>query len=146
MGVFKTGGPNFEGISKVMADATSLWMNATIEIYDPNLRGTEWDEWTNEVLSGEPILLWSGIARVQPIRNADVQTPEIGFATSSIRRVRIQAPLDPERGYVRPGFLVKVTDAPLFPDLEQLDLIVTTALNSTYAWLSTIDCDVNAKV
>jgi hypothetical protein len=146
MGVFKTGGPNFEAISDVMSEATSLWMNATIEIYDPNLRGTEWDEWTNEIVSGEPILIWSGIARVQPIRNADVQSPQIGFASSSIRRVRIQAPLDPERAYVRPGFSVKVTDAALYPDLEQLDLIVTTALNSTYAWLSTIDCDVNAKV
>jgi len=146
MGVFKTGGPNFEAISQVMGEATSLWMNAAIEIYDPNLRGMDWDEWTNEVTSGEAILVWSGIARVQPIRNADVQTPEVGFATSSIRRVRIQAPLDPERAYVRPGFMVKVTDAPLFPDLAELDLVVTTALNSTYAWLSTIDCEVNAKV
>ena len=145
MGAFARGGPNFPAISEVMADATSLWMNASIEIYDPNLRDLQWDEWTNE-MSDNAILVWSGIARVQPIRNADVQTPSVGFATSSLRRVRIQAPLDPERDYIRPGFLVKVKDATLFPDLEELDLIVTTALNSTYAWLTTIDCDVNAKI
>jgi hypothetical protein len=146
MGVFETGGPNFSAISKVMSDATSLWMNAMIEIYDPNLRGTDWDEWTNQVVSGEPILVWSGTARVQPIRNADVQTPEVGFATSAIRRVRMQVPLDPERDYVRPGFTVKVTEASIFPDLEKLDLVVSSAINSNYAWLSTIDCEVNAKV
>jgi hypothetical protein len=145
MGVFKTGGPNFEKISSTMGDAASLWMNASVEIYDPNLRDLHWDEWTNE-MSGDSVLIWSGIARVQPIRNADVQTPQVGLATSSIRRVRIQAPLDPDREYVRPGFLVKVKDSTLFPGLEKLDLIVTTALNSTYAWLTTIDCDVNAKV
>ena len=145
MGAFVGGGPDFGAISSVMGEATSLWMNATIEIYDPNLRDLEWNEWTNE-MEGDAILVWEGIARVQPIRNADVQTPSVGFATSSLRRVRIQAPLDPDRDYIRPGFLVKVKNADLYPDLEELDLIVTTALNSTYAWLTTIDCDVNAKV
>jgi hypothetical protein len=128
-----------------MSDATSLWMNAMIEIYDPNLRDMEWDEWTNQ-MSSEPILIWSGTARVQPIRNSDIKTPDVGMASSAIRKVRIQVPLDTARDYVRPGFEVKVTEGGLFPDLEKLDLVVTNALNSSYAWLATIDCEVNAKV
>jgi len=144
MGVFATGGPNFPSISKVMGEATSLWMNGRIQIIDPNLADLDWDEWTNQMV-GSPRVVWEGEARIQPIRNADIQTPEVGFSSAAIRRVRIQAPLDNAREYVRPGYQVKVLDGQLFPDLERLDLVVMTALNSSYAWLATIDCEVNAK-
>lgn len=145
MGVFKTGGPNFPAISKTMGDATSLWMNARVQIFDPNLGEMEWDEWTNTA-SGSPRVIWEGEARVQPIRNADIKFPDVGFAVQNVRKVRVQVPLENAREYVRPGFHVRVLDGELFPDLELLDLVVTNALNSTYAWLATIDCEVNAKV
>lgn len=145
MGAFAGGGPNFDAISGVMSDATSLWMNAEVEIFDPNLRSKQWDEWTNESIV-EPIVIWTGKARVQPIRNSDIKTPDIGFATQNIRKVRLQIPLDNARDYIRPGFQVKILNGALFPDLENLNLVVVNALNSTYAWLATVDCEVNAKV
>ena len=144
MGVFSTGGPNFNAISNVMSDATSLWMNATVRIIDPELTEVQWNEWTN-TMTGSTRTVWEGKGRVQPIRGADVLTPEIGFATSNIRRVRVQIPLDNAREYVRPGYEVKILDGELFPDLEDLQLVVMSALNSSYAWLATIDCQVNAK-
>ena len=145
MGAFVGGAPDFGAISSVMGEATSLWMNAEIEIFDPNLRSKQWDEWTNESIT-DPIVIWTGKARVQPIRNADVKFPDVGFATQNVRKVRLQIPLENARAYIRPGFQVKVLDGALFPDLEDLNLVVINALNSTYAWLATIDCEVNAKV
>lgn len=144
MGVFAGGAPDFRAISGAMSEVTSLWMNGEIQILDPNLEGMTWNEWTNE-MTGSPIVLWTGRARIQPIRSADYRQPEVGFASASIRRVRFQVPLDDTRDYVRPGFQVKVTDGAMFPDLTELNYVIRTAFNSSYAWLTTVECEVDAK-
>jgi hypothetical protein len=61
------------------------------------------------------------------------------------RRVRFQVPLDETRSFVRAGLVIRVTDGGLFPDLEKMQFNVSSAINSSYAWLLTIECEADVK-
>jgi hypothetical protein len=134
---------NFAKIAAEMSVTTERWMNATIEIVDPNLEDLVWDEWTNTSVGAE-IVLWQGKARVQQVAT-ETRDPNGGFAILSNRRVRFQVPKDDTRGFVRAGLVVRVTDGGEFSDLEKIDFNVSSAINSSYAWLLTIECEADTK-
>lgn len=143
MGVFASGGPNFAAITSEMSSTTSLWMNGAIQIVDPNLDNLTFDPWTNES-TGTETVLWSGAARIQPIAYNTYQ-PEIGKSVGGSRRVRFQIPLDETRAFVRSGLEVRVTDGGEFADLEKMQFVISSAVNSSYAWLLTIECEADVK-
>lgn len=134
---------NFPGISAEMAPVVSRWFNGSIEIVDPNLENLVWDEWTNTSVGYETIL-WYGEARIQPIAY-ETREPNAGRAVLANRRVRFQVPLDEVRPLVRSGLTVRVTDGGQFPDLEKIDFTISSAINSSYAWLLTIECEADVK-
>jgi hypothetical protein len=118
-------------------------MNGTIEIVDPDLENMVWDEWTNEA-SGSEVVLWSGSARIQQVAY-DTRDPDAGRSVLANRRVRFQVPLDETRDFVHAGLVVRVTDGGQFPDLEKIQFTISSAINSSYAWLLTIECDADVK-
>lgn len=143
MGVFASGGINFSAISAEMRSTMLGWFNATIQIVDPNVEEVEWDVYTNTQTSGNKTVLWSGPARVQHLRNDSM--PTVGFSQTDIRGIRIQLPYDVELGLIRKGLQVIVTDGGSDPILEQLGFVVTSSINSSYAWSRTIECEVDLK-
>lgn len=143
MGLFAGGGINFAAISDEMRTTMSYWFNASIQIVDPNVGEVEWDVVTNTQSSGAPTVLWSGSARVQHLKSNS--TPDVGFSQTDIRGIRIQLPFDAELGLLRKGLQVIVTDGGSDPVLEQLGFVIRSAVNSSYAWGRTIECDVDLK-
>jgi len=119
------------------------WMNATVQIVDPNTAEAEWNPFTNEYTGGEPTVLWQGPARIQHLSQESL--PEVGYSQVSIRGIRLQVPMDPELDFVRKGLQVVVVDGGSDVELEQLQFVVTSAINSSYAWVRTIECEVDVK-
>lgn len=134
---------DFNKISAEMSVTAQRWMNGAIEIVDPNLESIVFDPWTNDS-SGTEVVLWSGNARIQQIAY-ETKDPDGGKSVLANRRVRFQVPLDETRSFVRAGLVVRVTDGGLFPDLEKMQFSVSSAINSSYAWLLTIECEADVK-
>lgn len=143
MGVFTGGGLDFAAISAQMASTMLSWMNATVQIVDPNTADAEWDPFTNTETGGAPTVLWQGPARIQHLSNEAL--PEVGYSQISVRGIRLQVPMDPELVFVRKGLQVIVIDGGSDIELEQLQFVVTSAINSSYAWVRTIECEVDVK-
>lgn len=134
---------DFAKIASEMRSTVALWYNAEVEIYDPNLRDLQWDPVTNTT-SGDPeVIIWSGKARIQPVRST--ATPEIGVGQGAIRGIRVQVPHDPQLDLIRKGLQVRVTDGGEDKVLEQVEFVVKSAINSSYGWNRTIECDVDVK-
>jgi len=133
---------DFGAIADAMSETVARWFNGTIQIVDPNLDSLTFDPWTNAT-TGTETLLWSGDARIQPINEA--RDPDAGKSMLSSRRVRFQVPLDETRDFVHAGLLVRVTDGGQFTDLVNLQFNILSAVNSSYAWLLTIECDADVK-
>lgn len=137
-----SGAINFEGISDAMGAVAANWFNGTIQIVDPNLDDLTFDPWTN-TSTGSETVLWTGSARIQPFNLAT--DTDSGKAVLGNRRVRFQVPLDETRPFVRKGLMVRVTNGGEFSDLENLQFTISSAINSSYAWLLTIDCEADVK-
>jgi len=142
MAISKNSKIDFAAISTEMGSIASRWFNGSIQIVDPNLDSLTFDPWTNAT-TGTETLLWSGDARIQPINEA--RDPDAGKSMLSSRRVRFQVPLDETRDFVHAGLVVRVTDGGQFPDLEKLQFNISSAVNSSYAWLLTIECEADVK-
>ena len=142
MAISKNSKIDFSAISTEMQGIVSRWFNGTIQIVDPNLESLTFDPWTN-TSTGTETVLWTGDARIQPIN--ETRDPEGGKSLLSVRRVRFQVPLDETRDFVHTGLVVRVTDGGQFPDLVNLQFNILSAVNSSYAWLLTIECDADVK-
>jgi len=142
MAISKSSKIDFAAISTEMQGIVSRWFNGTIQIVDPNLDSLTFDPWTNAT-TGTETVLWTGDARIQPVN--ETRDPEGGKSLLSVRRVRFQVPLDETRDFVHAGLVVRVTDGGQFPDLVNLQFNILSAVNSSYAWLLTIECDADVK-
>ena len=143
MGTFTSGAVDFASVSAQMASTMLAWMNATVQIVDPNTAEADWDPFTNTETGGEPTVLWQGPARIQHLSQESL--PEVGYSQVGIRGIRLQVPMSPELGFVRKGLQVIVVDGGSDVELEQLQFVVTSAINSSYAWVRTIECEVDVK-
>jgi hypothetical protein len=128
MGVFNAG-IDFSAMGAEMAKTALPWMNGSIQIIDPNTEDASWDAWTNEYVSGgSGTVLWSGPARIQHLKSEILS--EVGFSENGVRKIRLQ---------------IIVTDGGNDTELEQLLFVVTSSVNSSYAWLRTIEAEVDVK-
>ena len=143
MGTFTGGAVDFAAVSAQMAATMLSWMNATIQIIDPNVNEQEWDPFTNQYTGGNPTVLWQGPARIQHLSSEKM--PDVGYSQTGIRGIRLQVPMSNELGFVRKGLQVIVTDGGSDVELEQLQFVITSAINSSYAWVRTIECEVDVK-
>lgn len=136
---------DFSKISAEMGATAQRWMNATIEIVDPNLEDLQWDEFNNDYVSGSETVLWSGSARIQFLGVGSDPMTLAGFSAPGKKMARIQVPIDGTRDFVRKGLEIRVTNGGQDPDLHKLQFVVRNAINSSYAWLRTIECEVDTK-
>ena len=134
---------DFAAIALEMRSTVARWYNATVEIIDPNLEDQTWDPITNTYSGDSDVVLWSGSARVQPI-GAD-RMPDLTVMQGGIRGIRVQVPYDASLPLIRKGLQVKVTDGGEDHVLESLQFVVNSAVNSSYGWNRTIECDVDVK-
>jgi hypothetical protein len=142
MGVFNSS-INFTKIGTEMSKTYNQWLNASIQIVDPNVASGTWNEWTNQKVGGGPSVIWSGSARIQQLVSDRMY--EVGFSQTAIRGIRVQVPLDVNQGFIRKGLQIVVTDGGNDYELEQLQFVITSAINSSYAWGRTIEAEVDMK-
>jgi hypothetical protein len=142
VGVF-AGGVSFSAIGSTMGSTIQAWMNASIQIVDPNTGDSVWNEFTNTETGGEPTVIWQGPARIQHLKSDTSSL--VGFSDVGIRGIRLQIPLDPAAGFIRKGLQVIVVDGGNDYELEQLSFVISSAINSSYAWIRTIEAEVDVK-
>ena len=138
-----SGNIDFAAIAQEMRQTVARWYNATVEIIDPNTGDQTWDVVTNTFSGNPAVTVYTGSARVQPIRTAD--TPDMEITQGAIQGIRVQVPYDETVGLIRKGFQVKVTNGGEDAVLQDLQFVVRSAINSSYGWNRTIECDVDVK-
>jgi hypothetical protein len=143
MAISKNTSIDFAKIATEMRGIVSRWYNAEIKIIDPNVGDEVWDPATNAYTGNAAVEIYSGAARIQPVRNAT--TPDLGITQGSIQAIRVQVPYDDSIGLIRKGLQVRVTDGGENAVLEELEFVVNEAINSSYGWNTTIECEVSAK-
>jgi len=134
---------DFAAIALEMRSTVARWYNAEVEIVDPNIGEQTWDEFTNTYGSSTETVLWSGKARIQPIKSETL--PDLDVMQGSVRSIRVQVPYDATLPLIRKGLQVRVTDGGEDVVLEDLVFLVRGAVNSSYGWNRTIECDADIK-
>jgi len=134
---------DFAAIALEMRGTVARWYNAEIEVIDTNLREQTWDEFTNSYGSSTETIVWSGKARIQPIRSE--RLPDLDIMQGAVRSVRVQVPYDASLDLVRKGMQVRITSGGEDAVLDDLILVVRSAINSSYGWNRTIECDADVK-
>jgi hypothetical protein len=143
MAISKNSTIDFAKIAGEMRGTVARWYNAEVEIIDPNIREQDWDEFTNEFIGNPETIIWSGSARVQPIKIE--KTPDMEIMQGGVKGVRVQIPYDANLPLIRKGLQVRVTDGGEDAVLENLVFLVRSSVNSSYGWNRTIECDVDVK-
>jgi len=134
---------DFAKIALEMRDIVARWYNAEIQIVDPNMREQTWDMATNSYGDSTESVLWSGKARIQPIKGESL--PDLNVMQGAIQGFRVQVPYDADLSLIRKGMQVRITDGGQDVVLNDLILLVRSAVNSSYGWNRTIECDADVK-
>jgi hypothetical protein len=134
---------DFAKIATHMRTIVSRWYNATVEIVDPSTENLVWNISTNSYTGDSAVSVWSGSARIQPILQPRITSNDI--RETSVVSVRIQIPYDNTLDLIRKGMSVRVSDGGENHYLEDLEFTIKSALNSSYGWNTTIECEVDAK-
>lgn len=135
----------FSDWEQQIADVSSLsdFQNATINIYDPSLLTKSYDYDTNAYTVSGDAVVYSGQARIQPLRNARDSQFMVGDPSSS-KIITVQIPWS-EVEYVRKGFQVQVTDGGRNPSLTGLLFTVVADVNSSHMASHTFECVVDVE-
>lgn len=127
-------GVDIAGISAAMQPTVDEWFNAEIEIVDPDITGGTYNRATNSKTGRNPTVLWSGKARIQALRWPNVATARneaVALRTVAFH-IPLDSDLDPEM--IREGFRVRVTDGGMAPYFEDGLFVITSSVNTSYAW------------
>ena len=134
---------DFAKIATEMRATVAKWYNAQVQIVDTNLAEQTWNQFTNTFGTNTEVVVWSGSARIQPIRTE--RLPDLDVMQGAIRSVRVQVPYDANLALVRKGMQVRVVSGGEDAILDNLVLVVRSAINSSYGWNRTIECDADVK-
>jgi hypothetical protein len=134
---------DFGKIALEMRATVARWYNASVEVIDPELGDLVWDMETNTFENDPVTIIWSGEGRIQQIHLPEMKTNDV--METSIVSIRIQIPYDNTRQFIRKGMAVRVTNGGENHDLANLEFTVRSAINSSYGWNTTLECEVDAK-
>jgi hypothetical protein len=143
MAISKNSYIDFAKIALEMRSIVARWYNADIKIIDPNTRDQTWNMTTNTFTNTPATVLYTGRARIQPIK--DARTPDLGVTQGAIHSIRVQVPYDASVPLIRKGLQVEVVDPGEDIVLGTLRFTVRSAVNSSYGWNRTIECDADVK-
>lgn len=129
-----------------IADVSGLaeFQNATINIYDPSLLTKTYSYESNTYTVTGDAEVYSGQARVQPVRSATEVSGGPIDDPSSASRIMVQIPYS-EQVFVGRGFQVQVTDGGRNPILETYLYTVVADVNSSHMASHTFECVVNVE-
>ena len=138
---------DFQAIAREMRETVAHWYNAEIEIIDPKNRelSGEWDPVTNDYASFPGEVVWSGSARIQPIGPTGARMTNMAVMQGAVKSVRVQVPYDEELPLIRKGLEIKIVDGGEDQVLNDLRMIVNSAVNSSYGWNRTIECELDTR-
>ena len=119
--------------------------NAQIELRDPSRVMSVYDPVTNTLIqTGDPVV-WTGPARVQPVRLAvDTRGASTGNPSSEVR-MRVQIPREAVSTRIERGWIVRVIDSEYNDQLEGYQLVVDAAVDSSWRASITVECSVNVE-
>jgi hypothetical protein len=143
MAISKNSSIDFAKIALEMRGIVERWYNAEIRIIDPNTRDQAWNMQNNTFSNSPASIIYTGKARIQPIREA--RTPDLGVTQGAIQSIRVQVPYSATLPLIRKGLQVEVTKPGEDAVLSSLRFTVRSAINSSYGWNRTIECDVDVK-
>ncbi len=145
MGVYDGRGAriNPEAIREAMSDSLRIWQTVRIVILNPgpnNIYFTSKDS---------AAFLWHGEARYQPYRKdipiAQVTNP----TTTATARFQVDFTKDGALPDIRTNYIVLIVPMPgvVYPDpfITQYVHVVTSAMNSSLAWIRTIETIVDTR-
>jgi len=138
---------DFQAIAREMRETVAHWYNAEIEIIDPQTRqsSAEWDPVTNEYGSSTDSVLWSGNARIQPIGMTGARLTNMTVMQGAIKNIRVQVPYDADLPLIRKGLEVRVVSGGEDAVWQNMRIIVNAAVNSSYGWNRTIECELDTR-
>lgn len=120
------------------------FQNATIQIVDPSLLTTTYDYDSNEYTVTGDGVVYTGQARVQPLRSTNVGGVSGGNPTS-VSGVTVQIPYG-EVVVVKRGWRVQVTDGGRNTALEGFLFTVVSDVNSSHQASHTFEAMVDVEV
>jgi hypothetical protein len=103
-------------------------MDATVLIYDPNTSSDVYDADT-DTWTRVPTNVYSGKARVQPLRNV-TNIPQPGNETT-VQPVLISIPITTNEIDFRPGLRAEVLSSPLNPGLTAYQFVLSDIIDSS---------------
>lgn len=124
---------------------------ATIEVFDPNVSASVYNEETNTWTSARSVV-WTGKARIQAVRKTigrDVQANPSSFQIFEVHidlRGNTLAGAEYTMPDIRPNHQMFVTSSPFDATLENYIFIITGSLNTSNPWGKMLQCEVDQEV
>ena len=147
MGVYSGRGATVDinAISADMRKSVRLWEGAFIVILDPGPQGVYLRDKNNAAFK------WAGMARVQPYRREVATATTTNPTTNQSVRFQVDFSEDGVLPDIKTNWQVAVLSPPdgtLIPDpyISNYQHVVRSALNSSLAWIRTIECQVNTEL
>jgi hypothetical protein len=148
MGVFRGTGASVDvmAISAEMAPAVRQWESAYVVIIDPGANNINLRDKNNAAFK------WHGMARVQPYRREVATATTTNPTTNQTVRFQIDFGVDGAIPDIKTNWQVVVLPESLSgipvpdPYLSVYQHVVRSAMNSSLAWIRTIECQVNTEV
>ena len=126
-------------MSQEMRKGVRMWQSALVVIIDPNMTGSL------------PLIVWHGLARVQPYRKDLSQNQVTNPTTTGTVRFQVDFTEDGLIPDIQTNFEVYILPTALsgieYPDpyISEYAHIVTSSMNSSLAWQRTIETTVNTE-
>lgn len=137
---------DINAISEEMRQAVRLWENAYIVILNPGPNGSL-------IRTKSPTaILWHGYARVQPYRRENQIAQQTDPVTTQTVRFQVDFSKDGNIPDIKTDYCVWVLPESLsgvaIPDpfLSQYRYDVNASMNSSFAWIRTIEAVVNSQI
>lgn len=145
--VFTGAATDVEAVRDFMRPIVEPWIEqAWIAIVDPTAKTVTQNSVTGVTTDVSITPLWTGYARVQPLRT-DITVKKAVDSTTQ-RTVQFWPSAWPEDGPapdLRPGLEIVVMDGKNDPGLEEYKYLIVGSLNSSMAWQRTINTVVNEE-
>lgn len=128
-----------------IAAVSETFMNATIQLRNPELQTSTYDAVTGEyVFTGDPVVATGVKARIQPIRLAVDVSGSTSNPSGEVR-IRVQIPRTAYSGKIIRGWQVRVLTADRNTELLDYLFVVDAAVDSSWRASHTIECSVNVE-
>ncbi len=136
MGLGTVGKIDFEETANQVGPAHEKWLNAKIQIIDPDIKGSGFNRMENTKLRTYEVV-WEGAARIQAMRWPNVATTRqeaVSIRTVVFHIPRASDAQDDAPLYIPEGWRIRVLDAGRAREFTIGLFVITSSVNSSYDW------------